>query len=50
VTFERSLARPVLDDGQSYLLVVEQSDGSERKMILRAGAATPPGPLIVVVP
>jgi hypothetical protein len=50
VTFERNTARPTLDDSQSYLLVVEQSDGSELKMILRASAATPPGPLIVVVP
>ena len=50
VTFERNTARPILDDGQSYLLVVEQSDGSELKMMLRASAGTRTGPLIIVVP
>lgn len=48
-TFERNAARPVLEDGKSYLLVVEQGDGSELKMNLQAVAGTSTGPLIVVV-
>lgn len=50
VTFERNAARPMLVDGQSYLLVVERSDGSELKMMLQASAGTRTGPLFVVVP
>jgi hypothetical protein len=48
-TFERNAARPLLEDGKSYLLVVEQGDGSELKMTLQAAAGTRTGPLIVVV-
>ena len=48
-TFQRNTARPLLEDGQSYLLVVEQGDGSELKMTLQAAAGTATGPLIVVV-
>jgi hypothetical protein len=49
VAFEHNAARPVLDDGQTYLLVIEQSDNSELKMMLRAVAGARSGPLIVVV-
>jgi hypothetical protein len=48
-SFDRNAARPVLEHGKSYLLVIEQSDGSELKMLLRASGATQTGPLIVVV-
>jgi hypothetical protein len=48
-TFDRNVARPILDDGESYLLVVERSDGSELKMMLEASAVAQTGPLIVVV-
>jgi hypothetical protein len=48
-TFERNAARPLLEDGKSYVLVVEQGDGSELKMVLQAAAGTRTGPLIVVV-
>ena len=48
-TFQRNTARPLLEDGQSYVLVVEQGDGSELKMTLQAVAGTSTGPLIVVV-
>ena len=48
-TFERNAARPLLEDGKSYVLVVEQGDGSELKMTLQAVAGTRTGPLIVVV-
>jgi len=47
-TFERNTARPSLDEGQSYLLVVERGDGSELKMLLQASAGVHSGPLIVV--
>jgi hypothetical protein len=48
-TFDRKMARPLLDNGKSYLLVIEQSDGGELKMLLQAREATRTGPLIVVV-
>jgi len=48
-TFDRNVARPVLEHGKSYLLVIEQSDGGELKMLLQASGATQTGPLIVVV-
>jgi hypothetical protein len=48
-TFERDAASPTLDEGKSYLLVVEQDDGSELKMLLQASRANQTGPLIVVV-
>jgi hypothetical protein len=47
--FERNVARPTLADGQSYLLVVEQSDGKELKMMLEASAKAETGPLIMVL-
>jgi hypothetical protein len=50
-TFDRKgAARPVLDDGRSYLLVVEQSDGRELKVMLEASAENRADPLIFVVP
>ena len=48
VRFDRNAARPILDDGRSYLLVVERSDGSTLKMMLEATAETHSGPLILV--
>jgi hypothetical protein len=49
-TFDRKAARPVLDEGRSYLLVIEQSDGRELRMMLEASAETRTGPVIFVVP
>ena len=49
MTFDRDTARPNLDDGQAYLLVIERSDGSELKMMLQASAAAQPDPLIIMV-
>jgi hypothetical protein len=50
VIFERDAARPTLQDGQFYLLIVERSDGSELKMMLQANADTRGDPVILVVP
>jgi hypothetical protein len=47
-TFAGNVARPILDNGRSYLLVVERSDGSELKMIIEASTGTQTGPLILV--
>lgn len=49
-TFDRREARPIFEDGQSYVLVVERSDGSELKMILKGSAVARTGPVIIVVP
>jgi hypothetical protein len=49
MTFDRNGARPTLDEGQTYLLVVERSDGKELKMMLQGSAATRTDPLIVMV-
>jgi hypothetical protein len=49
MVFERNIARPNLGEGQSYVLVVERSDGSEVKMTLQASAVAQTDPLIVVV-
>jgi len=49
MTFDRDAARPSLDDGQAYLLVIERSDGSEFKMILQGSAVAHADPLIIVV-
>ena len=43
-TFDRNVASPLLEEGKSYLLVVEQSDGSELKMLLQASASKPDRP------
>jgi hypothetical protein len=48
-TFDRNTARPILDDGKSYLLVVERSDGSELNTMLQASAAAETIPLIFVI-
>jgi hypothetical protein len=49
-TFRQNAARPTLDEGQVYHLVVGRSDGSESKMMLRASAAASRSPRILVVP
>lgn len=49
LTFDRNAARPTLDEGRSYLLVVERGDGSEVKMMLQSSAVTQADPLILVV-
>jgi type II secretory pathway pseudopilin PulG len=49
MTFDRNGARPTLDEGQTYLLVVERSDGRELKMVLQGSAVTRTDPLIVMV-
>src|SRR5262245_37456357 len=48
-TFEGYTARPKLDAGRSYLLVVDQGDGNESRITLKASAATRTGPLILTV-
>ena len=47
--FERGIARPTLDEGQSYFLIVGRSDGSQLKMKLVASALAETGPLILVI-
>jgi hypothetical protein len=47
-TFERGVARPKLDDGRSYLVLVQREDGSELKMLLEASAGTKTGPVILL--
>jgi hypothetical protein len=49
MTFDRTAARPILDEGQSYLLVVERNDGSEVRVMLQPSASTQADPLILVV-
>ena len=49
MTFDRNAAQPILDEGQSYLLVIERSDGNELKMMLKGSAIPRTDPLIVVV-
>jgi hypothetical protein len=49
VAFERSTARPTLDEGQSYFLIVGRSDGSQLRMKLVASKIAESGPLILVV-
>jgi hypothetical protein len=49
MTFDRAAARPTLDEGQSYLLVVERNDGSEVRVMLQPSASTQADPLILVV-
>jgi hypothetical protein len=48
-TFDRNAARPVFEDGQSYLLIIERGDGSEMKVMLNASTMVGTGPVIVVV-
>jgi hypothetical protein len=48
--FERDAARPTLQDGQFYVVVVERSDGSELKVLLQASGTARAGPVILVVP
>lgn len=48
--FDRTPARPVLETGRSYLLVIERGDGSELKLMLQPSAETRNGPLLLVVP
>jgi hypothetical protein len=48
--FERDAARPTLQDGQFYVVVVERSDGSELKVLLQASGTTRAAPVILVVP
>ena len=49
MTFDRDAARPKLDDGQGYLLIIERSDGSEFRMMLQGSAAAQTHPLIIMV-
>jgi hypothetical protein len=49
MTFEGNTARPKLDADQSYLLVVDQGDGNESKLMLKANASARTGPLILTV-
>jgi hypothetical protein len=48
--FERDAARPTLQDGQFYVVVVERSDGSELKVLLQASGTARAAPVILVVP
>jgi hypothetical protein len=49
-TFDRTRAHPTLDEGRSYVLVVERRDGNELKMLLRGIATAPAAPVVIVVP
>jgi hypothetical protein len=49
MTFDRAAARPVLDEGQSYLLVVERNDGSEFRVMLQPSASGQADPLMFMV-
>ncbi len=49
-TFDRNRAHPTLDEGRSYVLVVERRDGNELKMLLRGSATTSAAPVVIVVP
>lgn len=49
MTFDRNGARPTLDEGQTYVLVVERSDGKELRMMLQGSAITRTDPFIVMV-
>ena len=49
MTFERGMARPTLEEGQSYLLIVGRSDGTQLKMKLVASRIADTGPLILVI-
>lgn len=49
MTFDRAAARPILDEGQSYLLVVERNDGSEFRVMLQPSASTQTDPLMLMV-
>jgi hypothetical protein len=48
--FEQDAARPTLQDGQFYVVVVERSDGSELKVLLQASGTTRADPVMLVVP
>lgn len=48
-SFERSTARPILSEGQSYVLVVARNDGPELKMTLQASPRVEPSALVLVV-
>jgi hypothetical protein len=48
-TFDGNVARPRLDAEQSYLLVVDQGDGNESRLMLKASSTSRSGPLIVTV-
>jgi hypothetical protein len=48
LTFSHDRAQPALDDGQSYVLVVGRSDGSDFKLRLLSKAGNASGPLIVL--
>jgi hypothetical protein len=49
MTFGRDAARPILEDDQSYALVVERNDGSEFTLMLRGSAVTGTDPVILVL-
>jgi hypothetical protein len=49
MNFNGNAARPTFQNGESYLLAVERSDGGEFNLLLRADAATETAPLIVVI-
>jgi hypothetical protein len=48
-SFERAAARPILNEGQSYVLVVGRNDGTEFKLILQATPQVEARTLIVIV-
>ena len=48
LTFGHDRAQPALDDGQSYILFVGRSDGSELKLRLQSKASNQSSPLIVL--
>jgi hypothetical protein len=49
MTFDRNGGQPKLEEGQTYLLVLERSDGKELRMMLQGSAVTRTDPFIVMV-
>jgi hypothetical protein len=49
MTFDHNAARPILDAGRFYQLVVERNDGSKFKMMLQGSATSRTEPVIFVV-
>jgi hypothetical protein len=47
-SYQRGVARPRLEDGRAYVLVVERERAPELRMTLEASAAIKPGPVILL--
>jgi hypothetical protein len=47
-SYQRGVARPRLEDGRAYVIVVERERAPELRMTLEASAAIKPGPVILL--